>query len=614
MKRSFTAALLLLFVSLIWGCAYFNAFYLAKKNLKDAEYRRNKNSGIVDQQAKSKYNEAVKWAREMLEKYPRSKYVDDSIYIIGLSMYHMNDFVVARSQFEELLKKFPDSEYTLEAQYYRARCYFGLGYFENARMILNGLIEVEDREIRGRAGLALADISMVNEDWDDLLSGAQTVVDAEPEQKELTTAIVYKGEALFNLERYEECIETLAKLDEFKITPDLRFTTNTRIAQSKAKLGQYEEGLRYLSELQNKGEFAPYAPRIRLEMGYIYELQNDDNLAIETYRNMAGDFPDSLASREAWYRVGTILMKDLENAELAKEEYAKVGNPVGRAKETWFVDAKIKIAQIDSMFARIELIEKLSGNDNVEARTRTRFALAELYTWSFERPDSAQTQYRLILEEASDTEYAVMSEFYMKHYRLEQENNITEDTERELILGIIDQKPESEFAGKLRSYLGIEDTTPHVIAYKKAEESKESGVSWEEYIPFFQAVVDSFPGTRSSYQARLVLAYSYEHEAGEMETALEIYRALANETPNFFSEKYIETARKKLTYYEEEPTLLVEIEKYIADYETRKTTGFADMGTDVVETEAAVSQDTGYSGMKKIRARNARIRSRYYTD
>jgi len=610
--RRFLPTTLLLFLCLAASCAYFNAYYLASKSFKDAEYERRKNDGLAGPKAKQKYGEAIKWSREVIDLYGDSRYVDDSMYIIALSQYYRNEFVLARSQFDELLKRFPDSEYTLDARFYKAKCYIALGQHESARLILNELLKIGDRAMKGRAGLALAEISYVNEDWENLLSGAQSVIDSEPDKNELMEAMVYKGEALFRLGRYEECIATLERLGDYKMDPELRFKTNILIAQSKAELGRFDEGLQYLSDMENRGEFGPFAPRIRLELGYIHELRGDYELAVETYKNMAGDYPDSLAAKDAWYRVGMILLRDLSNADEARDAFVNVGPPPRNSKAPWFVEAKIRIAQIDSMKARLKRIEELK--DDTAARTKTRFALAELYNFSFNRPDSALTQYRLIMEESPGTEYAVMSDYYIRRYELEKKGELTDEKEREIMEKIIAEYPESEFAGKLRGYLGVEDTTPHVVALKRAEKAKFSGKSWEEYIPLYQAVVDSFPETRSAYQARFVLAYSYEHDVGDMEKALELYRELANEDPTYYSEEFVEKAREKLTFYEEEPKLIAEIKKYIADYESHKQSIVTETAPESGKIAVSARSGEELTGLRRIRARNARIRSRYFTD
>ena len=617
MKKLTYSALLVAVIFAVADCAYFNAFYLASKNYKNGERLRKNAGGVADAEAKRSYTEAVKWAREVIAQYPDSRYIDDSLFIIGMSRYYSNDYVVARSQFDELLKNFPDSEYADEARFYRARCFIELNQFENARMALAEIIKTENRSMKGRAGLALAEIALLSESWDELLAGAQAVIDTDPENRELNQATFYKGEALYQLDRFDEAITALGSIGDRNIDSELRFQINTRLAQSKARLGKYDEGLTHLTSLQNRGEFAPFAPRIRYEIAFIQELRGDAELAIDTYKKMAADFPDSLPSKRAWFRVGEILLADLANADQAKDAYLKVGQAPANSRDSCFVVAKIKTAWIDTMKARQDRIERLK--DNLDERTKTRFSLAELYTYSFQRPDSALSQYSYILNESPKSEYAVMSEFYTRRYELEKNGTVDENAERTFIHGIIDKYPDSEFSGKLRSFIGMENTSPAVVALKTAEDAMYSGKKPEEYIPLYQVVADSFPGTVSAYRARYVLAYSYEHELNDMEKALELYNELAHETPNYFNEDFVRLAREKLTFYEKEPELLAQIEKYIADYKAMQVetqaelAAVADGSASMPESSSSVI-DAEYTGYRKIRSRNARIRSRYYPD
>ena len=131
----------ILFISFLVGCAYFNAFYLAQKNFKDAEFQRMKESGIVDAQL---YKTAIQWSEEVTEKYSGSRYIDDSLYIIGMSYYHMKDFVLARTSFDELIRKFPESKYKEEAHFYKAKSLTGLKQYDEAREVLNDERTEED--------------------------------------------------------------------------------------------------------------------------------------------------------------------------------------------------------------------------------------------------------------------------------------------------------------------------------------------------------------------------------------------------------------------------------------------------------------------------------------
>jgi len=610
---------IVLILCLLVGCSYFNTFYLAKKSFDDAERQRLRNNGVVKSSTEKMYKEAIEWSSEILTKYTTSRYVDDSLYIIGMSHYYQNEYLKARTKFDELLKVFPESEFAPNSLYYKAKCLIDLEQYDDALTILLDITNSENNSVNGLAGLAIAEMNLNNEEWDELLNSSQRVIDLGPKKEELVKAIFYKGEAFYHLERYEECSQTLQELSDIKIEPDLRFSVNSLNALAKAKLGKYEEAMTFLESMKNKGEFSDYAPRIQFEIGKIYELKRDDELAIDTYRKLAGDFPDSLAAKEGWYSIGKLLIKDLSNTLEAKEAFDMVKKGRAKTTESWFVEAQIKSAQIDSMNARIEQIEKIENDP--EALARARFSLAEIYTYSFDRPDSALTQYRLILEEAPDTEFAVKSDYFLSINELKSEGKYSEEAEKSLMIEIVEKYPDSEFAQKLRVLTGLIEKPPDVTAFWEAEHSRMIGKDPDVYIPLYQAVADSFPKTKSSYQARFLIAYYYEHDIGDREKAFDIYKNLSSEEATVNSEVYVNLAKEKLKYAEQEKKLLEEIENNIAYYEMKIEeieTGKVSVSKSEQKPAEQYSsnniQDNGYSGFKKIRARNARIRSRYFTD
>ncbi|MFC1538289.1 tol-pal system YbgF family protein [Candidatus Latescibacterota bacterium] len=667
MRKIFTLIVLIITFS---GCAYFNTFYLAKKNFNEAEKKRLDNKGVVIGSTKTQYNAAIKWASGILENHMDSKYVDDSLYIIGMSYFYQQDFLKARTKFDELLGAFPESELALTAQYFKAKSLIELDFTDEAVLILLELINSDNPSVSGLAGLTIAEISLENEDWEELLNASQKVIDLAPNDDEKVTAIYYKSKALYELGRYEDCTAELIELANSKIDSELKFNINTLLALSEAQLEKFDVAMSYLESMQNRGEFSDYAPRIRLQIGNIYEFQNDDEMAMDTYRKLAGDFPDSLAAKEAWYNVGKILIRDLSNAEEAKNAFDMVKKGSARTNASWFVEAGIKSVQIDSMMARIEKIEdieekfedfKRNSNtsqlgtsdteqetatenafaDSAETRTdlegisdssndmafnyaesigRVRFSLAELYNYSFERPDSALVQYRLIISEATGTEYEVKSDYFLQIYELRESGKYSDEADNDLMMKMIEKYPDSGFTQELKVILGLIEKPPEVKAYMEAEHAYTSGESPDTYLPLYQAVIDKYPNTKSTYQARFFIAYAYEHYVGDMETALQMYEALSEEAVNINSETYINLAIEKLRMLEQKEDLLREVNESIAYYNMRieeleKGTRLEEpTGSGVTASDAGVSQTNGngYTGMNKIRARNARIRSRYY--
>ena len=204
---------------------------------------------------------------------------------------------------------------------------------------------------------------------------------------------------------------------------------------------------------------------------------------------------------------------------------------------------------------------------------------------------------------------------------MKQSGAFSKEDENTMMMEIIEKYPESEFSQELKVFLGIIEKPPDVLALAKAEYSRMTEQDPEIYIPLYMAVVDSFPKTKSAYQSRFFVAYAYEHYAGDIEKAYEIYRELAGEEPTINSEVYINLVKDKLKFSEQEEEMLEEIKESIAYYEMRIEE--IETGVNLDErADAAVSGQENASpeaggeltGTKKIRERNVRIRSRYYSN
>src|SRR5262249_33850407 len=84
------------------GCAYFNTFYSAKKSFDAAEkLYRNPDDRATSQQV-ALYDQALKSATKLVVSYPKSKYVDDAVLIMGRSLLGKGDYDKARQKFREL--------------------------------------------------------------------------------------------------------------------------------------------------------------------------------------------------------------------------------------------------------------------------------------------------------------------------------------------------------------------------------------------------------------------------------------------------------------------------------------------------------------------------------
>lgn len=87
-------AILLIASSILSGCAYFNAFYNTKRSFHDGEREREKTTELRSKPAG--YTKAVEAGAKLVEIYPHSRYVPETLFIMGQSYYWLEDYFKAK--------------------------------------------------------------------------------------------------------------------------------------------------------------------------------------------------------------------------------------------------------------------------------------------------------------------------------------------------------------------------------------------------------------------------------------------------------------------------------------------------------------------------------------
>ncbi len=136
--------------------AYFNTFYNAQRLFRETE-RRYYQEGFSPR-LREAYNKVIEKSVVVVRYFPETPFVDDALYMLGVSYLRLNDYDRARRRFEELLDVFPGSPY-------RNRALLGLAELAlkednplRARRILDTLtlVRPEERRYAQRLQLLLA--------------------------------------------------------------------------------------------------------------------------------------------------------------------------------------------------------------------------------------------------------------------------------------------------------------------------------------------------------------------------------------------------------------------------------------------------------------------------
>lgn len=168
MRRQLT--LMLALALTLGGCGYFNSFYNARRQFADAERARTRGQLSA---AHTAYTGSIEKAAKSYRKYPRGRWADDALYLIGRAHFQLGDYPAARAAFAELLAYTDDRDVRAGAHAYAGATAFKLATLEVALVHLDSAVTHSDHESmegfarlwRSRARAATGDIAGA---WTDL--------------------------------------------------------------------------------------------------------------------------------------------------------------------------------------------------------------------------------------------------------------------------------------------------------------------------------------------------------------------------------------------------------------------------------------------------------------
>jgi len=341
---------LLLSVGLTADCAYFNTFYNAttyfEKGVKALEMGGGYKSTNIPKPASDAFGKAIEKSIKVIEKYPKSRYVDDAFFIIGRSHFYRQEYGLAERYLRQLLQEYPWSPFNNEVRIWLAKVHAQLGLPEAVDEDLAPILEManppralltEISMLRGDMALRQGDVSaaILN-----LKEGAELATDATQQ------AAIYQH--LFQLaEEQKDYATALGFLDRFaRATPSESERINARLVrvQLLQKLGDLEGAYKEIRNMVALSEFASIIPGLQLELGKIEYNRGNRDEALNRFVEVMDEYGTLPEASEAAYRVGEINFTELHDIEQAQDHFKRV-----KRNTTYYQMAQVRLGQITTL-------------------------------------------------------------------------------------------------------------------------------------------------------------------------------------------------------------------------------------------------------------------------
>jgi TolA-binding protein len=423
---------------LLSGCIYYNTFYNAQKYFDDENYNRS-----------------LEKCKKILERYPKSKYVDDAIFLMGKNYYYLNKLDEARQNFKKIIDYFPNSPFRNESYLFLGKIALEKKNQNEAVIFLERASKSDDPDIIMETFKTKLELYLLTEEPEKVIEEGQKFI--KTYGRNLAEAYYLIGNANRLIGKKDEALKMYKNaLKESKQFPSGKLILNLvdlyveMDSLSKAisiiekgkesdtlsllkgkiliQLDNFDEAIKPLESASKKKDSLGVAARYY--MGEIKEFQGDTSAALELYKKA-----ESLGNFEGISEKVQARKEILENISLLKDLSEKKED--GEKKE-----------------------EETQQNQEKKDSSYIFFRIGEIYYLDLNERNKAAEWYRKVQEQFPESQYAPKAIFTLLNIELNEDS--TSSQEASELFSILEKKyPNTKYTEKAKelyeSY--IQDTT-----------------------------------------------------------------------------------------------------------------------------------------------------------
>ncbi len=369
-----------LFVIITAGCAYFNTFYNAQN------YYRQGTKLVVNDTLKFDsefFDKTIEKTTAVIVKYPRSRYVDDALFMMGASYYYKGDYSRALEKLDFLYFNYPESKFHDDALYYKGLSYYKQGKFAQAIIALKEAQLSKQYRIKSMVILCL--VYFKDNNYVALTEVAKDLSKERLDSKERRWLLQLLGDAQFNQRLFSDALETFNELLSITRVKQDERQLKLKIAEIYLEMGEYEKCQDFLQGEEDPG-FKSMLADLNVKLGNIKKAK-------DIYFEVGvSDYTDIAA--EAFYKLAE-LYRDEDSLNLAIAYYDSSASRVPTSE--YGITSK-KVADV---LRRIDALSK--ETENID---RAQFLLAEIYFVDFDAPERAVIEYEEVYKNFPKSKWA----------------------------------------------------------------------------------------------------------------------------------------------------------------------------------------------------------------
>jgi tetratricopeptide (TPR) repeat protein len=207
---------------------------------------------------------------------------EEGRFTVAERLYLANDCDGAIKAFKQFLQNYPNSEYLIQANFYLGDCLYKESMFEKAKENFTYVINQPKNTFTELSMLGLARIASKQEDYSEIIKAYERLFLATQEQEYKLEAMRRIMQANYNLNNYQQAIDTADRLLLFPDVSEKDIIEAQLIrAKSTYQLGNHEKAIQYFKQLATSYPKTSEGAEASYSIIYILHQDNRDEEAIK---------------------------------------------------------------------------------------------------------------------------------------------------------------------------------------------------------------------------------------------------------------------------------------------------------------------------------------------
>lgn len=390
--------IVILSILFISSCAYFNTFYNAQNYYNQGMKLVSDDTLKTDSEF---FDKTIEKCAMVIVKYPESRYVDDALFMMGVSYYYKGDYARALEKLEFLTANFPGSKFYDDAMYY-----IGLAYYKSEK-INKSIIALKEAGIfkyfKKRANVMLCYAYYRDHNYQELINTTNLLLKEKLNRKEKMMILNILSEAEYALKDYESALKTLSSIALLVQNAEEKKKIKLRMADIYLEMNQYDKCKEFLEN--------EYDPEFRLILANLNVRTNNFEDAKQIYLEVK-ESPIQEYSARAFYELARIAENE-DSLELAIAYYDTLSL---RTSGELLTKSKVRSGILK------KIVELSNKTENID---KAQFSLGELYFVELKDIAKAMEHYESVYKNYPKSELsakALYANFWINKMILKQDS------------------------------------------------------------------------------------------------------------------------------------------------------------------------------------------------